>query len=70
MSKISDRVAALPLCEVEDECLFLPSDFDVHDHHQYGLEQLVCEEMKLHEGQAHDALCDLCAAIKYSQTLN
>jgi len=70
MSKIGDRVAALLSCEVEDERLFLPSDFDVHDHHQYGLEQLVREEMKLREGQAHDALRDLRAAIKYGRTLN
>ncbi|KIM86495.1 hypothetical protein PILCRDRAFT_86628 [Piloderma croceum F 1598] len=70
MSKICDHVAALLSCEVEDECLFLPSDFDVHDHHQYSLKQLVHKEMKLHEGQAHDALHNLHVAIKYGQTLN
>ena len=65
MPQIGDCVAAVAPCEVEDECLFLPSDFAVGDHHGYNLEQLVVEEMKLREGQAHDALRDLCAAIKY-----
>ena len=47
MSQIGDCVAAVAPCEVEDECLFLPSDFAVGDHHCYNLEQLVVEEIKL-----------------------
>ena len=70
LPQICDCVAAVAPCEVEDECLFLPSDFAVGDHHCYNLEQLIVKEMKLWEGQAHDALRNLRAAIKYGRTLN
>jgi len=70
MPQVGDCVAALGACEVADERLFLPSDFKVDTHYQYGIERLTVEEMKLREGQAHDALRDLRAAIKYGRTLN
>ena len=70
MPKVGDCVVALAACEVEDKCLFLPSDFEVKECHQYGLEHLTIKEMKLPEEQAHDALCNLHAIIKYGWTLN
>ena len=60
-----DRVAAVAPCKVEDEYLFLPSNFKIGNHHCDNLEQLIVEEIKLQEGQAHDALHDLRAAIKH-----
>jgi len=70
MPKVGDCVAAQKVCEVEDEVLFLPSDFTEDERQKYGLHLLAVEEMKLREGQAHDSLRDLRAAIKYGRTLN
>ena len=70
MPKVGDCIAAQKVCEVEDKVLFLPSDFTEDDRQKYGIHLLAAEEMKLQEGQAHDALRDLWAAIKYGWTLN
>ena len=70
MPKVGDCVAAQNVCEVEDKMLFFLLNFTEDEHQNYGLHHLAVEEMKLWEGQAHDSLHDLWAAIKYGQTLN
>jgi hypothetical protein len=48
----------------ELENLFLPSSFELSDHHQLGLNELGKIEYQLRLGQAHDALQEVRTSIK------
>jgi hypothetical protein len=50
--------------EPEKMRLLLPSDFSPADRAQLELSGLATAEYRLHEGQVHDTLADLCTAIR------
>ncbi|TDL13796.1 hypothetical protein BD410DRAFT_846611 [Rickenella mellea] len=68
MPKTGDAVAALPPCEVEDECLLMPSELTEAMRSKLDV-SLISAEIQLREGEANDALRDLRSAIKYTSAL-
>ena len=65
MPKAGDAVCKQPACEVEHECLFLPSDFPRgQDRQAAEAVALGVEEAKLREGEAFDALRAIQSAVK------
>jgi hypothetical protein len=65
MPKVADNVAQQPACQVELECLFLPSDFtSEEDRRAVNAASLGVEEGKLREGQAFDAIRAIQIAVK------
>ncbi|TDL14299.1 hypothetical protein BD410DRAFT_734297, partial [Rickenella mellea] len=69
MPAAGDAISNSAPCEIEDEILFLPSDFSAVQHTELGLTHLVLVEQSLRQGEANDALRDLRAAIKHSVVL-
>lgn len=57
-------VASRQNCSVEDECLFLPSDFDHRDRQVFELVSIAASEARLREGQAFDALSNIQTHVK------
>jgi hypothetical protein len=51
-------------CAVEDQKLYFPSDFNLSERKELGLESLASCEAKLREGDAFDCLVDIRAAVK------
>lgn len=70
MPKVADFVLTTKNKQVEEEILYLPSDLPPLEIQSFGYSSLASEEMRLREGEAHDALRDLRATIKYKRTLN
>lgn len=70
MPKVADLVLATKSKQVEDEVLYLPSDLSAERASCFGYLFLASEELRLREGEAHDALRDLRATIKYKRSLN
>jgi hypothetical protein len=67
--QVGDAVAAQDACDTEAEKLYLPSDFDNRRRDELQLNHLVDVEMKLREGEAHDALRDLRATVRHINAL-
>lgn len=51
-------------CPVEEEKLFLPSDFVLGERQSLRLTTLAINETRLREGQAFDALLKICGHVK------
>jgi len=66
MGKVWDLGISQAVKEPEDQVLFLPSDFPNDEtRDRLGIDRLGLMEMKLREGEAHDALRELRAIVKY-----
>lgn len=55
--------------EIEAEVLFLPSDIALDDHDLYGLGDLGDIEKSLREGEANDAVTNICNTVMHSMLL-
>jgi hypothetical protein len=65
MPRVMDLVADLPYSHVELETLFLPSDINMAQCTTYEISTLATEEIRLREGEAHDALESVRQAVKF-----
>jgi hypothetical protein len=64
MPGAGNAVIQQPPCELEDEVLYLPSDFSPSEREAIGVSLLGTEEAKLREGEAFDALRAVQVAVK------
>jgi hypothetical protein len=64
MPEAGDILIREKACEVEKEKLYLPSDFSPLEREVIGVTMLGCEEVKLREGEAFDALHATRSAVK------
>lgn len=55
--------------EVEVETLYLPSDIDLADYEVYRLGDLGAVEIRLREGEANDAVINICNTVMHSMLL-
>jgi hypothetical protein len=62
--KEADSFPQVNIVEPERYILYLPSDFTSSERICYGLELITSEEVRLREGEAHDALRALRGSIK------
>ena len=69
MPQLGDTVAALPLRDIHEEMLCLPSDFNDSRRTELKINHLEEVEMRLREGQAQDALRDLRITVRNLNTL-
>jgi hypothetical protein len=69
MPQVGDSIAALPPSDPHEERLYVPSDFNETQRDQLKIVHLVDVEMKLREGEAQDALCDLRMTVRNINTL-
>ncbi|KAJ3511557.1 hypothetical protein NMY22_g15611 [Coprinellus aureogranulatus] len=58
-----------PTFQIEDEVLFLPSDFDCSQRLHYGLESLAASQRQLFEAAAYDVLAELRRDVQYHDAL-
>lgn len=61
-----ELIASAAYSEPEDEKLWLPSDFKQDQRDKFGLSALADAERQLREGEAFDAIRDICQVIRYT----
>src|SRR5262245_25667959 len=64
MPTVGDVLVRQSPCKIEDETLWLPSDFPAVEREVMGFAALGEEEGKLREGQAFDALHAIRTAVR------
>jgi hypothetical protein len=70
LPQLHDKIVnAKNASEPEQDTLFLPSDIDLDDHQELGLEAAAEHEFHLREGQANDAVKDICNSVMHSMVL-